>query len=125
MQEWFSAKADPPSEETGTNCLGRFMLYGYVLWSAKLRKRYVGSTKDVHNRLLEHNRGSNKFTKGGIPWILIYTEEFQNKTDSLKREKYLKSGRGRKWLDEKFPDFRKGAGVVFSQRLIRLGGNWH
>ena len=108
----FQPRADPPLAETGTKSMGRFMSYVYVLWSAKLRKRYVGSTQDVHKRLFEHNRGSNKFTKGGIPWKLIYTEEFQTKSESLKREKYLKSGQGRKWLDEKFPDFRKGAGVV-------------
>ncbi len=88
------------------------MYYTYVLWSSKLRKRYVGSTVNVEKRFVEHNRGSNKFTKGGIPWLLIHKEEFLKKTEALKREKYLKSGRGRAWLDKEFPNFRRGAGVV-------------
>ena len=88
------------------------MYFVYVLWSQKLRKRYVGSSDDSESRLGEHNRGSNKFTKGGIPWIKIYQEEFQTKTEAIKREKFLKSGQGRKWLDNMFPKFRKDAGVV-------------
>ena len=88
------------------------MYFVYVLWSQKLNKRYVGSSEDVESRLVEHNRGSNKFTKGGIPWIKIYQEEFQTKTDAIRREKFLKSGQGRKWLDNVFLTFRRDAGVV-------------
>ena len=88
------------------------MFYTYVLWSSCLRKRYTGSTGDVKKRLTEHNRGCNKFTKGGIPWVLVYTEEFSSKEEAIRREKFLKTGQGRKWLDETLPEFRKGAGVV-------------
>ena len=79
------------------------MYFIYVLWSSKLNKRYVGSTKFVEKRLVEHNRGNNKFTKGGIPWNLIYQEEFPTKKEALKREKFLKSGQGRVWLNINFP----------------------
>ena len=88
------------------------MYYIYVLWSSKLVKRYIGSTDNLEKRLDEHNRGSNKFTKGGIPWIKIHQEDFSTKTDALKREKFLKSGQGRAWLDKQLPNFRRGAGVV-------------
>lgn len=88
------------------------MYFVYVLWSNKLYKRYVGSSDDTEHRIVEHNRGSNKFTRGGIPWIKVYQEEFATKTEALKREKFLKSGQGRKWLDRKLPQFRKDAGVV-------------
>ncbi len=88
------------------------MFYVYVLWSSCLRKRYTGSTGDIKKRLLEHNRGCNKFTKGGIPWVLVHSEEFSSKEEAIKREKFLKTGHGRKWLDETLPEFRKGAGVV-------------
>ncbi len=40
------------------------MYFVYVLFSEKLNKRYVGSTSDVQQRLLEHNSGHSKFTKG-------------------------------------------------------------
>jgi len=76
------------------------MFYIYVLWSEKLRKRYVGYTSDIAKRVHEHNQGSSKFTKGGITWKLIHSEEISNKTEAIKRENFLKTGIGRKWLDD-------------------------
>jgi len=76
------------------------MYYLYVLWSERLSKRYVGYTSDLTKRLHEHNQGDSKFTKSGIPWKLIYSEELASKSDAIKREAFLKSGVGRKWLDE-------------------------
>lgn len=72
----------------------------YVLWSKKLSKRYIGSTQDFETRLQQHNKGESQFTKGGIPWMLIYREEFADVSSARKRERFLKSGVGRKWLDE-------------------------
>jgi len=72
----------------------------YVLWSDKLQKRYVGSCEDIKLRLKQHNNGESKFTKGGIPWVLIYSEIFPTNSEARKRELFLKSGVGRKWLDE-------------------------
>ncbi|MDL1894413.1 GIY-YIG nuclease family protein [Sphingobacteriales bacterium CHB3] len=76
------------------------MYYVYVLWSEKLRKRYVGSTKDLQKRLREHNRGNSPYTKSGIPWKSILTEEFSDSSSARRREMFLKSGVGRKWLDD-------------------------
>jgi putative endonuclease len=73
----------------------------YVLRSLKNTKRYVGYTsKSAEKRLYEHNHGSNSFTKINGPFILIHVELFSDKTEAIKREKFLKSGQGRKWLDE-------------------------
>ncbi len=72
----------------------------YVLKSLRNNKRYVGYTsKDVGLRLREHNLGSNKFTSQNGPFVLIYTEKLLDKTSAIKREKFLKSGQGRKFLD--------------------------
>ncbi len=77
------------------------MSWVYVLWSDKLRKRYVGSTgKDPVNRQKEHNRGKTRSTKGEIPWRIIHTEHFESLSEARKREMFLKAGAGRKWLDE-------------------------
>ncbi|MBI4810884.1 MAG: GIY-YIG nuclease family protein [Ignavibacteriales bacterium] len=75
------------------------MYYVYVLWSTKLKKRYVGSTEDINKRLKEHNAGKTTFTKSGIPWSLIYHETYTEKHTARKREIFLKSGQGRKFLD--------------------------
>ena len=76
------------------------MYYVYVLFSEKLNKRYIGSTHDVNNRLREHNTGKSKFTKTGIPWKLIYQESYQTNLEARRRELFLKSGVGRKLLDQ-------------------------
>ena len=82
--------------------------YGaYVLWSQTLGKRYVGSGMDPLDRLRQHNAGQSRFTRGGRPWILVHTEMFLTKSEALQRERFLKSGAGRKWLDEMFPQYRR------------------
>ncbi len=40
----------------------------YILWSDKLQRFYVGSTKDVKKRLTKHNFGYVQYTSKGIPW---------------------------------------------------------
>jgi putative endonuclease len=72
-----------------------------------LQKRYVGSSENVQQRLVKHNLGLSNFTKRGIPWILIHQETFTTKLEALKREKFLKSGAGRAWLDKKYPEYRR------------------
>jgi len=72
----------------------------YVLKSQRNGKRYTGYTgKDPLSRLKEHNLGSNKFTRQNSPFILVYTEEYSDKVSAIRREKFLKSGQGRKFLD--------------------------
>ena len=71
----------------------------YVL-KGKAGKRYVGITNNLRRRLAEHR---SKRTKAGQlldRFIVIYTEEFSQYPTARDREKYLKSGQGRKWLDE-------------------------
>ena len=77
------------------------MYYVYVLYSSRIGKRYTGSTKDLTKRLEHHNLGLNRWSKRGVPWNLIYFEEYPNRSLALSREKFLKSGQGRKWLDDK------------------------
>ena len=55
-------------------------------------------SKDMSNRLLEHNSGKNRFTKGHRPWKVIYTEKNTDWEAARKREKYLKSAAGKNWL---------------------------
>ncbi|MFH1956771.1 MAG: GIY-YIG nuclease family protein [Patescibacteria group bacterium] len=79
------------------------MSYVYVLKSLRNGKRYIGSTELLpKERLKEHNYGANKFTKRNGPFELIYQESHPDKTTARKRENFLKSGVGRKYLDEMF-----------------------
>lgn len=76
------------------------MFYIYVLKSIKYNRFYTGSTDNLNKRLKEHNSGKTKSTKGFLPWEIIYTEKFSSKEEALKREKYLKSGIGREFLNK-------------------------
>ncbi len=79
------------------------MSYVYVLRSFTNGKRYIGSTDLLpEERLKKHNYGSNKFTKRNGPFELIYQESYVNKTEARRRENFLKSGVGRKFLDKIF-----------------------
>ncbi|MFM6976467.1 MAG: GIY-YIG nuclease family protein [Sphingobacteriaceae bacterium] len=59
----------------------------------------MGYTSDIANRLLSHNQLASKgYTVKYRPWKLIYKEEFETKTEALKREKELKSAKGRLFI---------------------------
>lgn len=74
------------------------MVIVYVLISVFDGATYVGMAIDVENRLQEHNQGKNRYTKGHIPWKIIYTEEFLTWSEARLREKYFKSTAGKNWL---------------------------
>jgi len=71
----------------------------YILHSTKYNKIYIGFTSNLEQRLLSHNELSTKgYTKKFRPWAIIHTEVFQNKPEALRREKQLKSFRGREFI---------------------------
>ena len=74
------------------------MVYLYVIRSEKNNHLYVGITKDVAKRIKQHNSGFNRYTKGLMPWVLVYTEEFADWTTAREKEKYYKSGSGKENL---------------------------
>ena len=77
------------------------MFYVYVLRSQLNGKRYIGSTSTLPaQRLSQHNAGCNRWTRYNRPFHLIYVESFASRTEARQRENFLKSGQGRKWLDE-------------------------
>ena len=74
------------------------LYYVYVIES-KEGFKYTGMTEDLEERLEQHNDRTLSFwTKRGTNWKLIYKEEFDNKTEALKKEKWLKTGVGREYL---------------------------
>ncbi|TVQ67392.1 MAG: GIY-YIG nuclease family protein [Balneolaceae bacterium] len=67
----------------------------YVLHSKSLDRYYVGQTKQVENRLIKHNKGHSRATKGGIPWDLVFSVSFKSKTECLRAENWLKKMKSR------------------------------
>jgi len=71
------------------------MFFVYVLRSQKDHKRYIGFTDNLERRLDEHNSGMVKSTKNRRPFKLIYFEEYENKSEAIKREREIKAKKGK------------------------------
>ena len=73
----------------------------YILQSETTSKRYVGYTSDLKRRLSEHNApvlGKRRYTrKQDGPWKMIHSEVYETRSEAMKRERFLKSGAGRRW----------------------------
>ena len=75
------------------------MHFVYVLFSPQFNKIYIGYTQNLKKRVNAHNDPGNKgWTKKFQPWELSYHETFDNQSEALKREKQLKSAKGRKFI---------------------------
>jgi putative endonuclease len=74
------------------------MFYLYVLQSDSDGGLYIGFSTDLRRRLKEHQEGMACATSFRKPWRLIYYEAYLEEKDALGRERYLKSGGGRRFL---------------------------
>ncbi|MCF1713875.1 GIY-YIG nuclease family protein [Flavihumibacter sp. RY-1] len=70
----------------------------YVLFSVLHKKHYTGYTSDLDGRLLSHNELGKGWTSRYRPWKLIYLETFSQQSEAIAREKWLKSGVGRSFI---------------------------
>ena len=71
------------------------MYYVYILRSSKSGILYYGYTDNLKRRLKEHNDGLSKFTKGHLPWALVFYAAFMDKQTAKDFERYIKSGSGK------------------------------
>lgn len=74
------------------------MHYVYVLRSTKDGRFYTGYTADLKRRLIEHNAGKVLSTKHRSPFELIYYEACRHQEDALRRERYLKTTYGKRYI---------------------------
>ncbi len=81
------------------------MYYTYVITSAQDGKWYTGYTVDLRKRLNDHNAGKVISTKHRGPFELIYYEACLNEQDATTREKYLKTGMGKRYLKNRLKRF--------------------
>jgi putative endonuclease len=77
------------------------MYFVYVLRNPANGRHYTGHTSDLTQRLGQHNHGVTKSTKNRGFWELVYREEFATRAEAMRREKYLKSGKGREELRQR------------------------
>ena len=74
------------------------MHYVYVLRSLKDGNLYVGCTGNLSLRFLQHQEGKVHSTKGRRPVELIYKEEYADKYEAFRRERFYKSPKGKREL---------------------------
>jgi putative endonuclease len=69
---------------------------------------YTGCTKDLKKRYQEHLDGKSTYTRTRGPYKLIYYEACLNKYDAYRRERYLKTGMGKRYLRNRMKSFTEG-----------------
>ncbi|MCK4339463.1 MAG: GIY-YIG nuclease family protein [Candidatus Cloacimonetes bacterium] len=74
------------------------MYYTYILYSKRKNKYYIGHTNNLSLRLERHNSGKSRFTKSGIPWIIVYYDEYETKSEAMRRENEIKKQKSRKYI---------------------------
>lgn len=79
--------------------------YVYVLRSEANGKWYTGYTVDLTRRLAEHQAGHTTSTRYRGPWSLIYYEASLDIEDAQARERYLKSGMGKRYVRNRLKNF--------------------
>ncbi len=71
----------------------------YILRSERNGRYYTGFSANPIRRLQEHNDGKVKATRYARPWMLVYTQPFEDETSARKREYKLKSMKSRAYLE--------------------------
>ena len=77
------------------------MLYWVYVLKNKQNRTYTGHTDGLSKRYIDHNKGRSYWTSRFKGWRLIYFEIFRTRAEAMKREKGLKSGKGRDELKRK------------------------
>ena len=78
--------------------------YVYILQNEESSGLYIGFTSDLRKRIVGHTSGDTKTTRSK-KWSLVYYEAYRNKMDALGREKFLKGGSGRKYLNKQLKHY--------------------
>ncbi|MFC1656867.1 GIY-YIG nuclease family protein [Patescibacteria group bacterium] len=81
------------------------MWYTYIIQSIKNKRWHTGCTMDLRKRFKEHNKNLVFSTKSRGPFKIIYYEACPNRGDAFAREKYLKSGMGKRYIKNRLKRF--------------------
>lgn len=82
------------------------MFYVYLLENQDDKSWYTGFSSNLKQRVKDHNNGKgSRYTKSKISWKLIYYEAYVEKSDALGRERFLKSGSGKRFLNKQLKNY--------------------
>ena len=83
--------------------MGKAKYFVYVIELTN-QKNYTGHTNNLERRLREHQTGKSPYTRKYKFNKLLYSKACNTRADAMKWEKFLKSGKGREWLKQKFAE---------------------
>ena len=81
------------------------IFYTYVLRSERDGNFYTGYTSDLENRIKKHNSGQIEAARMRKPFELIYFEACSDEKDAIRREKYLKTSWGKRYIKSRLRNF--------------------
>ena len=79
--------------------------YVYIIKSETDQSWYYGFSENPEKRLHFHNAGKSTYTKGKVPWELIFCRSFDIKTEALKFEQYLKKMRNKEYIKRVYSEY--------------------
>ena len=77
----------------------------YLLLSHQDMRFYTGCSSDLRKRVREHQAGRVRSTAHRQPLKLIYYEACLSRDDALRRERFLKTGKGKRYLRNRVAGF--------------------
>jgi putative endonuclease len=73
--------------------------YVYILQSEATGRYYVGQTKDLQDRVAYPRANYSRALKNRGPWILVYSEKFETRGEAVRRERYIKRQKDRRFIE--------------------------
>lgn len=125
IEEYFEREVKPhlpdlpaPLPDSGEYCV-------YIL-KCNDGSFYKGQTNDIHRRLKQHENGEVSWTSKNLPVELVHWEAFESREEAVKREAYLKSGRGREWFKKQYDlgkvkSMERQAGAWIDETKTKVG----
>src|ERR1035437_6421193 len=93
------------------------MFYVYVMQSLKDGGFYTGYSDDLKRRFTEHSSGAVISTRNRLPVKLVYYEASCNQQDALRREKYLKTAWGKRYVKTRLRNYLTGRAELSTRQI--------
>ena len=72
----------------------------YIIYSASADAYYIGQSSNLEERLYRHCNSGSKSTKKAKDWKLVYKEVYESRSESVQREREIKTKKSRKFIEQ-------------------------